>query len=357
MSEESEVVPADAPVALAVVKFDVTESQIAEARERLSQLTTCTTPAEYRAVSKAIGECVDTRVGIETQRKALKRAALEYGRRLDARAKHLTALIEPIEQPLRQLKAQYDEEKDRERKAKEEAERAALEAQVRQAREAEEARLRAIREAEEKRLADERKRLEVERKGREWLTFVGFLVMLGVNAEGEERKRVAEAEERARRAADETRLAEERAKADAEARARREAEERRLAEERAALDAARERVRREEAEAAAREAARVAAAETEKRLARERAEAEEAQRQEEARRLEHARRMEALRPDRVKLAAYATALYNVEKPAVDEPEAIAALMTASRFLQQAIAALDALGEAWEREQVADEDGT
>jgi chromosome segregation ATPase len=218
------------------------------------------------------------RVEVEKVRKALKADSLEYGRKVDAEAKRITGLLEPIENHLDAQEKIYEAEKERIRNAarlkaesEERARREAEEARIRAEREKEEARLKAIRDAEEAELAAKRRRLDAERKEME------------AKARAEQEKLAAEArkldEERGRLAAAEA------------------------ARVRAIQD---ERIRKEAAEQAARETeARIAReAETAKRKAEEEAEAK--------------RRAEAAKPTVDKLRNLANAVASVPHPGFDE---------------------------------------
>jgi len=271
-----------------VVEYGHTE---AELRDRLARFAAATfdSPRDYRAGTQAIAVCRSLRTEIEAKRKALKAGALEYGRQVDSAAKRLVAVVEEVEEPLRLRKAEVDDAKERERRAKEEADRAEAEA-----------RIRAAREAEERRLAEERAELAAERE-----------------AQRAERERHAEL---ARQAAEEA----------ARVAAAQRAEAERLAAERAALEAARAAAEREEA---ARQAAARAAEEARERAERERIEAEERAVREAERQAELARRREALRPERERVAAYLAALDAVPVPELTDA-------TLSRVVRDVGEALD-----------------
>jgi colicin import membrane protein len=136
------------------VTYDVTEADIEATRERYGALE-ATTPAGYEEVRLAIAHCRGTRTAVEKRRRELKADALEWGRKVDGAAKALTSLVESIEEPLQAKKQLVDDERDRRRRAAEEAARREAEAEAK-----------AKLEAEEIRLAVERARLAVERS--EW---------------------------------------------------------------------------------------------------------------------------------------------------------------------------------------------
>lgn len=121
-------------------------------------------PALYREGVKAIATCRGFRVQIEERRKLLKQDSLEYGKKVDAVAKQLVAVIEGVELPLKAAKDEIDKAKERAKQEAAEAERKAVEAAIRAEREAEEAKLRETRKAEEAQLVAQRKELAAERE-------------------------------------------------------------------------------------------------------------------------------------------------------------------------------------------------
>mgnify|MGYP001590786344 CR=1 FL=1 len=280
------------------IDYGVTVEQIAETKARYAALT-CDTTAGYEQTRIAIGECRTTRTAIENRRKELKADALEYGRRVDSTAKMLTAAIEEIEEPLKLKKHAVDEAKKLAKEAAERAKREALEAELRAAREAEETRLRAAREEEERRLAEEKVRQEAEA------------------ARLREERAAIEADRRYM--AEQARLAQEAAAA-----------------ERTKLDAARRETERLENERLAREAAAEQA----------RVDAERRQAEKEAAELraaEHTRKLEAMRPDREKLAAFASALRAVLAPDVLSADARELLGVALSDIASIAGELEAFG--------------
>lgn len=251
--------------------------------------------AGIKVVHEARMHCRALRLDVEKRRKELKASSLEYGRQVDAAAKELTALLEPIESHLDAEENRINQEKERLRKEKEEASRAATQARV------------------------------------DAFTAVGRSVPFVLC----ERMTEAEYATELAAATEAHRLAQEKAKAEAEEKARQEAaaaaerkaEAERLAAERAEI----EKMRREQEASAAAERKRLEEAEA-KRLhdeslerarkeAAEKARAEEQERrrrEEEAIALEEARRKreEATRPDREKLLAFADALREIDLPHV-----------------------------------------
>lgn len=111
------------------IRFNVSDAKISEMRAALTGLT-ATDKASYELVTKGIAACRDLRGRVESCRKDLKQHALEYGRKVDAEAKRLTAELESIEQPLKAEKAKADEAKELERRKAEAAKQAMINARV-----------------------------------------------------------------------------------------------------------------------------------------------------------------------------------------------------------------------------------
>src|SRR6266404_4187604 len=231
--------------ALRAIVFEVTEADIAGARERCAAMT-CTTAEGYEETRIAIGKLRGTRTAVEKRRVELKAEALDFGRRVDAAAKHLTALIENIEGPLREKRDVADAEKARLKREAEMAELLARDAELKAARDAEEARIKAEQEAAAATLAAETARLDAERAA-----------FAEAQRKADEERAIADAaqaDERAKLDADRLELeAKQKAIADA-ARLAEEAENRRLAGIQAEKDIAakkeRERIEAEQAAAA-----------------------------------------------------------------------------------------------------------
>jgi chromosome segregation ATPase len=369
---------------IALVRYTVTPEDIVKTTAEYAALSADTTPG-YEAVRRAIAYCRTTCVDIENQRKAKKAGALDYGRKVDAGAKALVALIDPIRDELQAKKDKVDQEKERVKREAEAAEKAALEAKIRAEREAEEARLtaereakeaaaRAEREAEEARLAQQRALLEAQaaelaeqkRQQEEAARLEGLRIaaerqrLADEQAAAQKKLDDAKAAEDARQAAAKT--AEEKRQAEAKAAEEaREAEARRAREEAAAAERARlaaerselERQQRELAEAKAKaereEADRLAKIQAEKDAAaqaeRDRIAAEEARVAEAERQAELARRLEALKPDATKLHAFAQQLLAVSPPDVTSDEARQTLANAISILHGVVASLESFGVA------------
>jgi septal ring factor EnvC (AmiA/AmiB activator) len=279
----------------------------------------------FTLVHRARMDIRNKRVSVEKVRKELKADALEYGRKVDAEAKRLTALLSPIEEHLEseedsynrakeeirnaaRLKAEAEEQAKRDSEAaKIKAEQDAEAARIKAEREAEAARIKAEQDAENERLRIEREKLEAQRRAQEAELAEQRRLIAEQQAKAEAERAAKEKAERERQEAVEAKQRESQAKIDAERRAI-EAEQKRLAD----IEAAR--IHAEEIAKAKAEAAAMAKKEAEFRIAREAAEAKAKAEQEEAER----KREEALRPDREKLLAVADAVSNVIVPEVSE---------------------------------------
>lgn len=281
-----QLVSEEMPATKSIIQFNVTDERLAEMRERMTGLT-CATPADYEMTRKSIAECRDLRVAVENRRKELKEDALKWGRLVDSEAKRITAALESIENPLKEMKRLVDEEAERKRQEKADAIRREMEAAAAKRREAEEARLKAEREAEEARIAEERRKLEEEQAK-----------LRAERAAQEEAARI-----------EREKIEAERVKARAEQEAREKAEREKLEAERARIEAERMRLEREEME---RQAKIRAEQEARERLERERIAEQERQLAEQKRQAELA----ALRPDIEKVAAFADSLRAIEAPKV-----------------------------------------
>lgn len=70
------------------------------------------TPQQYKVLQAALSDLRSARTEVEKRRKELKADSLEYGKKVDAAAKFLTAKIEEIEAPLKAAKAEADRKKE-----------------------------------------------------------------------------------------------------------------------------------------------------------------------------------------------------------------------------------------------------
>lgn len=289
-----------------------------------------------KAVHEARMVCVKTRTAVEKTRKELKADSLEYGRKVDAEAKRITAMIEPIEKHLEEQEAIVTREKERIKALAEAKRKAALDAriskltavgcvlnpsmievmsdekfaeiiaeatQLKADKERAAAEKLAVEAAEKQRQAEEaarnraeleaqRKQLEEERRKHEAEAAAERAKLEALRQEQERERKAAE-----RRAEE---LQRERDQKAAEERAVLAAQQRKLDEERRAI----------EVENARREAAEKVRRETEERIARE-AEAKRLAEEAEAARLA---RLEAERPHREQIAAIGRKLMEIDVP-------------------------------------------
>lgn len=286
-----------------------------------------------KAVHDARMHVRSLRVDVEKRRKELKASSLEYGRKVDAAAKELTELMEPIETHLDKEEERINQEKERLRKEKAEAARAATQARI----DAFLAVGRSVPFVVAEQMTEEDYAAQLAEAAEAYR-----IAQEKAAAEEAERKRL-QAEEDARRKAEAERLATERAELEAQRKAHeeqqrierekietvrreQEAEQARQREElrkqQEAIDAEKRRLAEAEAKRLHEvdlERARVEAAEKAKaeEQARQKREAEESKARaeiEEARRL----RAEALRPDKEKLIALADQLAEIEVPNLSE---------------------------------------
>lgn len=93
------------------VTYPITEADIQTRFGRYVGLT-AETPQQYKVVQAALSDLRSARTEIEKRRKELKADSLEYGKKVDAAAKFLTAQIEAIEAPLKASKAAADRKKE-----------------------------------------------------------------------------------------------------------------------------------------------------------------------------------------------------------------------------------------------------
>lgn len=152
------------------VELGVADEVIAGCKGRLAGLN-ADTHQGYLDIKAGILELTRHRTGVDKSRKALKKSALDWGRKVEAEAKRVTGLLLEIETPLREKKALVDDEAERKRKDREEEEQLAIEAKALADREALEAEQEAQREEERKereaeaaKLAEQRKELEADRR-------------------------------------------------------------------------------------------------------------------------------------------------------------------------------------------------
>ena len=95
-----------------IKKFNLADAKIAELKEQFKDLEISGVEDKdgYKAVSEAIKIVRTYRTGVEKVRKQIKEDYLKTGRAIDAEAKRLTALLEEIENPLKDKKQEIDDE-------------------------------------------------------------------------------------------------------------------------------------------------------------------------------------------------------------------------------------------------------
>lgn len=153
-----------------VALYDVSVQQLEALRERALTLD-CSTPERYDETRRMIGILRTSRTRIEKKRKEHNAEHQEAIRFVNGVAKQITQFIENLEEPLKQMKLEVDDAKERAKRKAEEEEAKRL-ADIERARlEAEEEERRAAHAAQEaknaeeaKRLADERAALNAERE-------------------------------------------------------------------------------------------------------------------------------------------------------------------------------------------------
>lgn len=314
-----------------LVEYHVTDAAIAKMHSDFMSLTVKGLDDKRGLVEVHAARMIvkNTRIDVEKTRKALKADALAWGQKVDAEARRITKLLEPIEDHLT-----FEEEKITKEKARLEAEKKRLEEEraqsivnefakygvlmpyaeamtitdadyavkiesAKQSWQAEQERI-----AEEKRHEETRRQEEAAKAKAESERLLQERIELERMRAAEEAKRQAErAEAECKRLEQEAILAAEREKIAAERRA---IEAERMRQEHAA---AMERAKKEAAEKAEREA--IARAE------REAKEKEEAERKAKA----EAERQERLKPDKEKMMALADKIESMPLPEVVSPSA------------------------------------
>ncbi len=111
---------------LPLVKFDVTQAALARIEADSKAMILPTNPKEYEVLTKQIALIRTTRTAVEKRRKAENAPVLVWQRALKAHADTLIEALKRSEDPLLVLKREYDDEKDRVRREKAEAEQKRL---------------------------------------------------------------------------------------------------------------------------------------------------------------------------------------------------------------------------------------
>ena len=121
---ESENIPTsfDQLIKIELTKFDVVVPAVAELSKEFLPLKieSIDDNKGYAEVSKALRFMISKRTAVEDKRKELKADSLAYGRAVDARAKQITEMLQPIESHLKSEKERIDAEKEAIRKREEE---------------------------------------------------------------------------------------------------------------------------------------------------------------------------------------------------------------------------------------------
>lgn len=291
--------PVEKPELIQFRKQDAAIAQLAEQYMPL-RIDGISDKQGFKAVHDARMVVKNTRIAVEKKRKELKEDALRYGQAVDAEARRLTALLEPIESHLQLEEDAVVNERERIKRAAEEAKRAALQKRL-------DALLAVGVVGNPLAVAD--------------MTEERFTASLAEATTAFHERQKAEAEAAAKRRQEEEALAAERSRL-AEIKRQQDAEATRLAAERKKIEdqeAAHKRAL--ELEAAKREAAEKARLETEQRIAREQAAAKAAEEAKAAKEKAAADAAEAARikaeqerPQRERLLAVADAVASIGVP-------------------------------------------
>lgn len=301
---------------------------------------TTVTTENYGNAKIMVGLCRNARGRIEKHRKAGVADALEWQRLVNSKARELTTAIETYEEPLKAGVKAIDDEKERVKREKLEAEECARVEAARLVAEAEAA----ARKAEQDAIA-EANRIETERLAKERAEFLAEQAKAKAEADRvvfeakQEQLRISilrkaeDAERQRERAEMERMVAAEKAKLEAERKAHEEAQQ--------AFQTMRENAERAESDRLAKIAADEASAKQEaERKERERIDAENAERERVERERIAAENAERLRPDAEKIRKYARAIHKV----IDAAPAVAS-DEASEFLLGIVSGLASLANA------------
>ena len=130
MTKKSEIkVPTfEELVSTELTKFDELVPKIEELKSQFLPLKIESLHDEegYKEVAKALKYMVSKRTAIEEKRKELKADSLAYGRAVDARAKEITNMLQPIEYHLKSQKEEIDIQLEEIKKQEEEAKQESL---------------------------------------------------------------------------------------------------------------------------------------------------------------------------------------------------------------------------------------
>jgi len=98
-------------ITTSVISYDVSEASLKEMESRLvvkKMPTDLSVKKNYDIVKEAVKETRVLRGKVEDRRKNLKSDALEYGRKVDAKAKSIKDRLLAIEEPIKKLKTDHD---------------------------------------------------------------------------------------------------------------------------------------------------------------------------------------------------------------------------------------------------------
>lgn len=306
------------------ILFSVSEELITEVRNRVALLK-ADSKESYKLVRGGLSTCRKLRVLLDKQRMELKRPTLDFGDRVDSRAKELRLALEAIEKPLKAERERYEEEEARKLKEAKDAEEAARQEKIRQEREAEDARLKDERE----KLAREREAQRLERAR------IDDELKKIQDAKDEQQRELQAARDRI---AQELKEAQDRIDND-----RREVEQAKAKLKQDEED--RQRKAREAEEQAERERAAAIKAEQDRKKAEAKAERDrlaEIERQ----RIE-AERLEALRPDIEKIHRFGESLASLELPAMATTDGLMFIESIeTRINEMAAACTEYVGQVW-----------
>lgn len=117
MADELQKLPEDTQTFLnnEIKKYNVADAKLAELKQEFGDLKISDVEDKegYKKVTEAIAILRPLRTGVEKKRKELNEVPIAYKKAVDDEAKRLTALIEEIENPLKEQKDFIDAEKER----------------------------------------------------------------------------------------------------------------------------------------------------------------------------------------------------------------------------------------------------
>lgn len=116
----TDMVTTSAYIAKSIEQYQLPDEAIDDLREKYGALTIKDTSDKegYKTVKEAISHLTKLRTAIGKKHKELKALPLKIGRAIDGEKNRLTELIKDIEQPLKDLRQNIDDEKEREKREK-----------------------------------------------------------------------------------------------------------------------------------------------------------------------------------------------------------------------------------------------